>query len=774
MTGNVGPLGADPGRAMPVARVFDLAFAHDAAGRYAEARRLYESILAALPDHPGALLKLAEGDLRDGAHARARERLERALASAARASLPTEAIWSTLAAVCREQGDLAAAQHACERCLAVAPGSPIAHAGLGAIALTVGDALLAESHYRSAVTGEPGFAEGWLGLAQALVAQDRRDEARAAARAGREAAPHAAEGYRVESEVLLACGDVAAALDVARAGAATHPGHAFLAHALGKALKASGAAAQARTVLAAAASLVPGSGAIRMSLAAACLDAGQPDAAREHAERALAAGYDVAELWDNLGVACLRLSDDEAAARAFAEAVARKPDLTPAVANLFLAQRKLAAWQRASEAERELLRLVEDPAADPRCPPFVALFTRASMASQRRIARRWSARMLPAVRERRAPRARGGRLRVGYLSADFHAHATSYLIAGLLEHHDPTRFETVGYSLGVDDGSPTRHRVEAAFARFRDLRAVGDEKAAAIIEADALDILIDLKGHTLESRLGILARRPAPLQLHYLGYPGTIGYEAIDAIIADAVVAPLDEDVLFAERVLRLPRCYQANDSARVLPPPASRQSLGFPEDAIVLASFNSPNKLSADVFAAWMAALSSAPAVLLWIYAPGEALRRNLRAAASRHGVDPARLRFAAKVGQLEHIARLRCADLALDLLPCGSHTTGSDALWAGVPLLSCRGTTFAGRVGASLLRDAGLAELATDSLEDYAATLAALVNDRGMLREYRAHLERHRHELPLFDTAGFARDFEALLERAFDDAVRGGGGGL
>jgi predicted O-linked N-acetylglucosamine transferase (SPINDLY family) len=387
------------------------------------------------------------------------------------------------------------------------------------------------------------------------------------------------------------------------------------------------------------------------------------------------------------------------------------------------------------------------------------------MASQLRIARRWSARMLPAAGVRRPAPARRARLRVGYLSADFHEHATSYLIAGLLEHHDRRRIETFGYSYGPDDGSEMRRRVARAFAHWRDLASVGDADAAAVVEADALDVLIDLKGHTLLSRLAILARRPAPLQLHYLGYPGTLGYDAVDGIVADAVVAPAGEDALFAERVLRLPRCYQANDAARALPPPPSRDALGLPADAIVLASFNTPNKLSAEFFAIWMAALSSTPSALLWLYAPGETLQRNLRAAASRHDVDPARLCFAPKVGQAEHIARLRCADLALDVLPYGAHTTASDALWAGVPLLTCRGATFAGRVGASVLGAAGLPELVAESPASYGELLRTLAADRERLRGYRRHLDRHRRELPLFDTAGFARDFEALLERASDE---------
>jgi predicted O-linked N-acetylglucosamine transferase (SPINDLY family) len=752
---------------MPVASAFELAFANEAAGRHEDARRIYRSILTALPDHPGALLKLAECDFRERAFDRAQQCLEHALRSAERQSMPTEAIWSALGAVHLARGNRAAARGAYAQCLALVPDSAVAQTGLGAVALTEGNATGAEAHYRAAIAREPTLAEAWLGLAQALTAQDRLQEALAAADKGRELAPDNAEGCRVGSDVRVMAGDVAAAVALARAGVLRHPQHAPLAHALGRALRASGALAQANAALVEAATLAPDDGAIHMSLSAVCLDLGNPSAARDHAERALASGCDDAELWDNLGLAYLRLGDGVTAARAFAEAVARKPGFTPALANLFLARRGLCDWQGGATAERELLRVLDDPSGDPRCPPLVALFTRAPMAAQLRIARRWSARMLPAVRERRAPRPKAGRLRVGYLSADFYEHATSYLITGLLERHDRSRFEILGYSLGPDDGGPMHRRVAAAFARFRNLRSASDEDAAAIIEADAPDILIDLKGHTLDSRLGILARRPAPLQLHYLGFPGTLGYRAVDGIIADDVVAPRDEEGAFAEHVLRLPRCYQANDCTRALPPPASRASLGLPEDAIVLACFNAPNKFSEEFFAAWMTALSAAPAALLWLYAPSEALQRNLRAAASRYGVDPSRLWFAPKVAQVEHIARLRCADLAVDTLPCGAHTTGSDALWAGVPLLSCRGATFAGRVGASMLRDAGLAELAVETPQEYAATLAALANDRDRLQTYGAHLERHRRELPLFDTAGFTRDFEALLERAFDDAL-------
>ena len=747
---------------MPVWRAFELAFAHDAAGRHDQARRIYELILASMPEHPGALLKLAEGDLREGSEERARERLERALRAAARQSMPTDSIWWTLGRLHETRGRIGEARAAYEQCVAAAPGSANGHAGLGAIALAAGDAAGAEASYRAAIDCDPERVDAWLGVALASAAMGMATAAIEAVRKARSLAPDEPEVPRVESDVLLVAGDVGGALAVARTGCARHPGHASLLHALGNALRAMGAAAQARSVLAEAAALAPGRGDILTSLVAACLDAGRPVEARENAERALAAGFDRAELWDNLGLAHQRLGNDAAAARAFGEAVARKPELAPALANLLLAQRSLADWDHASPTARTLLDVLEAPSGDARCPPFVALLTDASMVAQLRIARRWSARMLPAARARRSASARGAKLRIGYLSADFREHAISYLIAGLFEHHDRRHIETFGYSYGPDDGSAIRRRVAFAFAHWRDLRSVGDAEAAAIIEADALDVLVDLNGHTLLSRLGILGRRPAPFQLHYLGYPGTLGYDAIDGIVADDVVAPAEEDALFAERVLRLPRCYQVNDAARTLPPPPQREALGLPDDALVLASFNNPNKLSSEFFAIWMAALSATPSAVLWLYAPGEALQRNLRTAASRHVVDPARLRFAPKVGQAEHVARLRCADLALDVLPYGAHTTASDVLWAGVPLVTCRGATFAGRVGASVLGAAGLLELVAESPASYGKLVQALASDRERLRGYRRYLERHRRELPLFDTAGFARDFERLLEDA------------
>jgi protein O-GlcNAc transferase len=307
-----------------------------------------------------------------------------------------------------------------------------------------------------------------------------------------------------------------------------------------------------------------------------------------------------------------------------------------------------------------------------------------------------------------------------------------------------------------------RTRLRGAFEHWRDVRTASDAEVASAIARDGLDILVDLKGHTQGARLAILARRPAPLQVHYLGFPGTLGYGAIAAIVADDIVAPSGSEGEFAEAVLRVPMCYQVNDHRRVLPPAARRVDVGLPDAAVVLACFNQGYKLSEPFLAAWLAVMREAPATVLWLTVPHAMAQRNLRALAERAGVAPERVIFAPLVGQAAHLARLRCADVALDVLPYGSHTTGSDALFCGVPLLTMRGTTFAGRVGASLCRAVELPELVADSVVTYTAMLANLVDDRARRRHYRDHLEQGRTRLPLFDTAGFTRAFEDLLAHA------------
>jgi predicted O-linked N-acetylglucosamine transferase (SPINDLY family) len=679
-----------------VTEAFIRAFAHERAGRKAEARSIYNGILAAIPDHPGALLKLAEQDIDAGLVDVARVRLDKAFAAAKAQALAVEDIWFGYARLSLRAGDRRGAHEACERALAVAP--------------------------------------------------------------------NALAPLRLSASLALDDGDYIAAQAWCRRALVHHPGEPGLLHLLGRALKGAGATAAAYRVLSDCAAITPDDAGVLTTLGAVCLDAGKPTEARAHLERALAIGGIDARASDNLGIACWESGDEDAALAAFERAVAADPALTPALANLVHTRRYLCEWDGLDALEARLIATLETPDADPRWSPYVALSSPLTPAQQLIVARRWSRAVLPAVATPKPAKPRGARLRVGYLSRDFRDHPTGRLMAGLFEESDRSRFDLYAYSYGPDDGSATLGRIRTAFGEsWRDVGGLSDSDAAARIRNDGIDLLIERKGHTRGGRLGILATRPAPVQLHYMSFPGTLGYDAVDGIIADEVVVPDGFEAFYHERVWRMPRCYFVNDGRRGLPTATTRCDAGVPDDALVFVCFNQSYKLSRAVFAIWIDVMARVPKSVLWLLASGERMKANLQRRAARAGVDPARLVFAEHVPQDAHIARLRCADLALDTLPYGSHTTGCDALWAGVPLLSCPGETFASRVGASLLHTAGLPQLVATSLDDYRARLHDLAVNPEALREHHEFLERTRRDNPLFDTRGFARDWEALLEHAY-----------
>jgi predicted O-linked N-acetylglucosamine transferase (SPINDLY family) len=449
---------------------------------------------------------------------------------------------------------------------------------------------------------------------------------------------------------------------------------------------------------------------------------------------------------------------------AFEQALALAPQTPAVLAPAAMAHAYACAWPRAEALLASLAAIGRAQSGPFPVSPVMAAALLDDPALQQRAIRDYVAGTLPPPRPRApaAIRERGTTLRVGYLSADFHEHATAYLAAGLFEHHDPARVASFAYAIDRDDGGPMRARLRRAFGHWRDLAGLDDATAAARIAADGLDVLVDLKGHTQGSRLGILATRPAPVQIHYLGFPGTLAYGAVDALVADPIVVPTGDERHYAEAVLRLPRCYQVNDRSRPRPAAPSRASVGLPERGLVLASFNQGYKLTRAYVEIWLDTLARHDDAVLWLSVTHVPARGNLRAAAAARGIAPERIVFADYAKQPQHLARLACADLALDVLPYGSHTTGSDALWCGVPVLTHTGSTFAGRVGTSLVDAVGLREFAVGSLEEYRAMLESLASSRARLADCRRHLERGRLDFPLFDTAGFARDFERLLEDA------------
>lgn len=746
-----------------VERAFAQAFAHEAAGRFDVAQAIYRHILAAIPEHPGALSRLSFHQRRGGDFDSARTTLARAFASARAQALPLEELWLALAELEAAQGEPAKATAACDEALAARPEFAPAHLLLGRWALESGNPSKAEAHLRAVSATAPDNIEARANLALALIAQRRFDEAEASIAEALALAPDAGGVWHVAGIVAYKSGANELAEVRIREALRKVPGHAPYLHLLGMIQKAGGSFAAARATLLAAAAGGPEDPGTLVTLGGVCLDLGLVDEAREHLERAVDHGAKGAPVWDNLGLCRRRSGDLVGAVAAFSRAVAADPKFVPALANMVHARRYLCDWDGLDALDRQLIALAEDPAGDPRLSPMVALCLPLSPAARLTAVRRWSKAKLPEPIAARTSHVRGERLRVGYLSSDFRDHPTGRLMVGLFEQHDRRRVEVFGYSYGPREQSPLRRRIENAFDRWHEVSALSDVEVARRISADRIDILVDRKGHTQGGRLGILAHRPAPVQLHYMSFPGTLGYDAIDGVIADAEVAPPLHDAQFHERVWRLPRCYFVTDGGRDLPSAPLRRQLGLPEHGLVLASLNQSYKLTRPVFGIWLQALRSARDAVLWLFADDPRTQANLRAEASRAGVAAERLIFAPAVPQDEHLARIRCADLALDTLPYGSHTTGTDALWAGVPMLTCRGEAFAGRVGASLLIAVGLPDLIAESLEAYRERLLELVAAPAPLAGWREHLEHGRGSLPLWDTRGFARDFETLLEDAY-----------
>jgi predicted O-linked N-acetylglucosamine transferase (SPINDLY family) len=429
--------------------------------------------------------------------------------------------------------------------------------------------------------------------------------------------------------------------------------------------------------------------------------------------------------------------------------------------------RQAADWQQIDEDTAALLKALDaDDVKEGRLlSPFALLALDSTPAQQRRTGWLRASGLAQGVRLLPPPGPRApGRVRVGYLSADFSQHATSVLMAELLERRDSSRFEVFLYSHSAQDGSPIQQRVRAACEHYLDVTHINNADVAQRMRDDALDIVIDLKGHTRDSRFELLAYRPAPVQVAYLGFPATTGAHFIDYLVGDPVVTPLAHAPQYSEHIAQLPASYQPNDRQRVLPAAASRADAGLPPHATVLCCFNQIYKITPHMLDLWVRVLSGAPDAVLWMLAWNPHARANLLKELAQRGVGAERVFFAPKLSLEGHLARLRCADLFLDTWPCNAHTTASEALWAGVPVLTVPGATFASRVAASLVAACGLPDLACASEDDYVHMAIALAREPALLQGLKQHLDTHRMELPLFDSDRYARDFEALLLRMFE----------
>jgi protein O-GlcNAc transferase len=459
---------------------------------------------------------------------------------------------------------------------------------------------------------------------------------------------------------------------------------------------------------------------------------------------------------NNRAVALQRLGRFTEAARDFEAVLANAPQHRQALGGLANCTLHACDWSRREEWIRRLHAAVRIDSAD--VTPGLLLGYSDDPALLLAAARHLIRRRFPAAPEplwRGTPFTRD-RIRLAYCSADFNAHATARLIAELIERHDRDRFEIIAIDFSAEDGSDIRNRLVKAFDQFHRLRRESDSVIAKRIADLGVDIAVDLKGFTTEARTGIFALRPAPIQVNYLGFPGSMGANFMDYILADPVVLPLTEQPFYAETILHLPDCYQPTDSTRPCLPPPARVEAGLPIEGFVFCCFNNNWKITPPLFDIWMRLLKAVPASVLWLLEDNREASANLSREAVSRGVEADRIIFAPRATMSAHLARHQLADLFLDTLPYNAHTTASDCLWAGVPLVTCRGSAFHGRVAASLLHAIGLDELVTDNFADYEALALGLAQNPDRLAALREKLAQNRATRPLFDTDRFARAIE------------------
>jgi len=527
--------------------------------------------------------------------------------------------------------------------------------------------------------------------------------------------------------------------------------------------------------------------------------------ALRHYSAAISADPNMPEAHNNLGTLLLKARRFDEAVSSFQRAIALRPDYRQAIYNLSLALNRSERVEQAIPYALRAVQLKPDygeglvllvsmlqqtcdwPSLErynqrlealtvdqlnagmrPAEPPFMSFTRSADPVRNYQVARSWS-RWLTAQRGgpvRRfdfgGRRHKGGRIVVGYLSEQFRDAATAHLMADLFKHHDRNRFRIAAYSCGMDDGSYHRRAIEQGVDQFIDIRAFSDAAAAERIYHDGVDILVDLIGWMHGHRMGILALRPSPIQVNYLGFPGTTGADFMDYIIADPVVIPPDHRRHYSEKVVYLPHCYQTTDPH---PPTcdrvASRREFGLPEGKIVFCSFSTDYKIEPEMFGAWMRILTNVPQSVLWLLVRTSTAQTNLRREAQMHGVDPQRLVFAKPLNKAQHLNRLALADLALDTHIVNGHTTVSDALMAGLPVITLMGTHFASRVAGSILRAIDMEALVTHSLDDYVRLATRLGGTHGRLLELKQKLSRNKFQAPLFDTRRQARFIENAYEQ-------------
>lgn len=700
-----------------------------------------------------------------------------------------------------QSGQIPAAQDVCRQLLSALPKNPDVLNFAGIVENQAGQYKNAIKFLRQAVKINGKNASYHGNLALALQNSGDLQEASVEYRRALVIDPNLAEAHMNLGNILKDQGDLAGAMERLQQALALQPQNAAVHYNLGSLLHKQGRSDDALASYDQALALQPLLAAAHTNRGLVLKEQGQYEAAVAAYQAALSIDPNSAETYNNLGVTLTELQHYEDAIAQFEKSLSLRPDNAETLYNLGFAYRgnkKIAKaieiytqclsidpdnayattellhqrhhaclWgEETDRLEKKVADLVRRKRAG--ISPFIFLNLPSSPAEQLTCAQTFGSNVAGAIPRlfQHVPGQRAaGKIRIGYLSADYHQHATAYLMAELFERHDRQRFELTAYSYGPDDKSDMRARLVKAFDHFVDIRTLPHRNAAQKIYDDGIDILVDLKGYTGEGRLQIAAYRPAPVQVSYLGYPGTMGVDFMDYVIGDPFITPLTDQPFYSEKIVQLPDCYQPNDTQRrIAPEVPSRADCGLPAEGFVFCSFNSSYKITPAVFDIWMRLLQKTPDSVLWLFRANELAEGNLRREAQARGVNPDRLVFAPGMPLDRHLARHALADLFLDTLPINAHTTASDALWAGLPVVTCAGDTFASRVAGSLLHAAGFPDLVTSSLQAYENKALELAADPARLQMIRERLRATKQDMPLFDIGRFVTHIEGAYQTMHD----------
>jgi len=731
-------------------------------GAIAEAQARYAEVLRADPGNADAHYYLGMMSCQQGRFAEGAELARKALAGDPRHARAHILLGRALAALGRYEQALTSFETA----IAYTPDAAEAHGNRGDVLSDLGRNDEAIDSYDRALIAAPDNVENWFNRGLALSAVGRHREAASSfdrAIAGR---PGNAEAHLCRAKALAAlrrydeAGEsIAAALAIAPNFAEAHLGRGNILIELAQYAEALAAFDRALALKSDLAEACVGHGNVLIKLA-------QHREALAAYDKALAANAGLAAAWLGRGNVLVGLKQYADALTAYDKALALQPRLNYAASLRLYAKLQSCDWTNLNAEVAQLLAALR---AEVVAAPFAILSIPSSAADQLQCTR---ANVQPDF----PPLWRGevyshDRIRVAYISGDFQEHPVAQLTVGLFEHHDKSRFQVAAISFGSDRHSSMRERIKNAAEQFVDVEHNSNEEIAKLVRELETDIAVDLMGFTMNSRVDVFARRPAPVQVNYLGYPGTMGSSYVDYILADSTMVPEDQLACYAEQVVWLPDSYQVNDPRRAIAAATpTRRQCGLSERGFVFCAFNNSYKILPDMFDVWMGLLRQVGGSVLWLKDNSPVATSNLRREAERRGVPPDRLVFAPYVPlPADHLARYRQADLFLDTLPYNAHTTASDALWAGLPVLTCLGATFAGRVAGSVLKSIGLDELVTHSLEEYEALALRLAREPSYLAAVKDKLARNRTSFPLFDTARATRQIEAAYTAMWERYQRG-----